>query len=293
MIWGLHFTYPPIIVKWGGVPKNPWVYHFPTESFSHTLDKIAHSTDFPVFPMSLNFDHSFAVCTSQALRKLGPNLAFGLVNLPAMQFDFWIGKIPWRRDRLPIPVFSGFPGGPDGKKWSEVKVAQSCLTLCNSIQFMEFSRPESEWVAFPFSSGSSQPSNQTGVSCTAGGFFTNWAMNPSAMLGDLASIPGLGRSHGGENGNPLQYSCLKNPHGQRSLACYSPWGHKETDTTEWLHKHSTRLLHNRSCFMNRYFQFPPRWRVPLRSGTLHSSFFFFFKPYSPSKTSLDKMRLMC
>ena len=33
-----------------------------------------------------------------------------------------------------------------------------------------------EWAAYPFSSGSSQPRNQTGVSCIAGGFFTNWAM---------------------------------------------------------------------------------------------------------------------
>ena len=33
-----------------------------------------------------------------------------------------------------------------------------------------------EWVAYPFSSGSPQLKNQTGVSCIAGGFFTNWAM---------------------------------------------------------------------------------------------------------------------
>ena len=32
-------------------------------------------------------------------------------------------------------------------------------------------------------------------------------------------------------GNPLQYSCLENPHGQRILVGYSPWGHKESDTT--------------------------------------------------------------
>ena len=32
----------------------------------------------------------------------------------------------------------------------------------------------------------------------------------------------------------LQYACLENPHGQRSLVGYSPWGHKELDTTEWL-----------------------------------------------------------
>ena len=38
---------------------------------------------------------------------------------------------------------------------------------------------------------------------------------------------------GGEgNGNPLQYSCLENPHGQRSLASYSPWGHNESDMTK-------------------------------------------------------------
>ena len=52
--------------------------------------------------------------------------------------------------------------------------------------------------------------------------------------GDLGSIPRLGRSPGGGHGNPLQYSCLENPHGQRSLAGYSPWGLKESDTTEQL-----------------------------------------------------------
>ena len=52
--------------------------------------------------------------------------------------------------------------------------------------------------------------------------------------GCLGSIPGLGRSPGGGHGNPLQYSCLENPHGQWSLVGYSPWGRKESDTTEWL-----------------------------------------------------------
>ena len=40
-------------------------------------------------------------------------------NPPAMwetQFDSWVRKIPWRRDRLPTPVFLGFPGGSAGKK---------------------------------------------------------------------------------------------------------------------------------------------------------------------------------
>ena len=52
--------------------------------------------------------------------------------------------------------------------------------------------------------------------------------------GDLGLIPGLGRSPGRGHGNPLQYSCLENPHGQRSLVVYCPWGSKESDTTEQL-----------------------------------------------------------
>ena len=52
--------------------------------------------------------------------------------------------------------------------------------------------------------------------------------------GDLGSLPGLEDSLGGEHGNPLQYSCLENPHGQRVLVGYSPWGHKESHTTEQL-----------------------------------------------------------
>ena len=97
-------------------------------------------------------------------------------NPPAMQETLvwsWVRKIPWRRDKLPSPVFLGFPGGSDGKE-----------STCN--------------------------------------------------VGDLGLIPWLGRSTGGGHGNPLQYSCLENPHCQRSLEGYSPWGCKELDMTEQL-----------------------------------------------------------
>ena len=53
---------------------------------------------------------------------------------------------------------------------------------------------------------------------------------------DLGSVSGLGKSPRGRHGNPLQYSFLENPHGQRSLACCSPWGHKES---EQLSTHNT------------------------------------------------------
>ena len=55
----------------------------------------------------------------------------------------------------------------------------------------------------------------------------------TCSAGDLGSIPGLGRSPGGGHGNPLQYSCLENPHGQRILAGYSLWSCKESDMTDW------------------------------------------------------------
>ena len=55
-------------------------------------------------------------------------------------------------------------------------------------------------------------------------------------VGDPSSIPGSGRSPGGWNGTPLQYSFLPGEsHGQRSLVGYSLWGCKESDTTEQLY----------------------------------------------------------
>ena len=50
-------------------------------------------------------------------------------------------------------------------------------------------------------------------------------------LRDAGSVPGWGGPPGEGNGYPLQYSCVENPHGQRSLAGYSPWGGKESDMT--------------------------------------------------------------
>ena len=56
----------------------------------------------------------------------------------------------------------------------------------------------------------------------------------AVFVGDLGSIPELGRSPGEGHGDPLQYSCLENPPGQRSLVGCNPWGRKGSDTTEQL-----------------------------------------------------------
>ena len=55
----------------------------------------------------------------------------------------------------------------------------------------------------------------------------------ACQAGDVGSIPQSGRSPGGENGNPLQYSFLENPRGQRSLWA-AVHGVAELDTTEQL-----------------------------------------------------------
>ena len=84
-------------------------------------------------------------------------------NLSAVQEILvrFLGRaVSWRRHRLPIPVFLGFPGSSDSKE-----------SACN--------------------------------------------------VRDLSSIPELGRFPGGGHGNPLEYSCLENPHEQRNLANYS------------------------------------------------------------------------
>ena len=79
-------------------------------------------------------------------------------NPPTMQealIQFLAQKIPWRRDKMPTPVFLGFPAGSDGKE-----------STCNEGAL--------DW-----------------------GDRLEW------------------------HGNPLQYSCLENPYGQRTLAGYS------------------------------------------------------------------------
>ena len=59
----------------------------------------------------------------------------------------------------------------------QVKVAQLCPTLCDPMDYTVHVILEArilEWVAFPFSRGSSQPRDRTQVSHIAGGFFTSW-----------------------------------------------------------------------------------------------------------------------
>ena len=58
--------------------------------------------------------------------------------------------------------------------------------------------------------------------------FTRWLNGNESICQaeDMGLIPGLGRSPGGGNGNPLPVFLLGKSYGQRALVDYSPWGHK-------------------------------------------------------------------
>ena len=112
-----------------------------------------------------------------------------------------------------VSMLLGFPGGSAGRE-STCNAADSGLSPGSGSSAELGDRlPTPVFLGFPSGSDGKEST------CNAG---------------DLGSIPGLERSPEGGNGYPLQHSCLENPHGQRSLADYSPWGHKESDTTEQL-----------------------------------------------------------
>ena len=73
-------------------------------------------------------------------------------------------------------------------KWKLLTHVQ-CFASPWTVQSLEFSQARIlEWVAFPFSRGSSQPRDWTQVSCIAGRFFTSWATREAQLLSRLYSF---------------------------------------------------------------------------------------------------------
>ena len=100
--------------------------------------------------------------------------------------------------------------------------------------------------------------------------------------GDLISLNHLrilNMFTGEANGNPLQYSCLENPHGQRSLVGYSPWGRKESDANEQLNT----APHN--MFTNTVF------KLKNTTISLLSRAYFWISVQFSSVQSLSRVRL--
>ena len=97
-------------------------------------------------------------------------------NQLANRFDSWPRKIPHATGQL-SPCTTTEP------TFLKALVAQSCQSLCDSMDCSPTGSSVHgilqarilEWVAIPFSRGSSRPKDQTQVSCTEGRFFAVWA----------------------------------------------------------------------------------------------------------------------
>ena len=66
--------------------------------------------------------------------------------------------------------------------------------------------------------------------------------NPPTKQEMQGLMPGLERSPGEGNGNPLEYSCLENPTDRGCLVGYSPWGRKELEATEQLNNNQQHVF---------------------------------------------------
>ena len=167
------------------------------------------------------------------------------------------------------------------KESLKVLVPQSCLTLCDTMDYshqaplsMGFSRQE-YWSGLPFPSPEDLPNpgvepgspalqadsllSKPWVGCKhvlnvklintsrlVLSAMDIWPTVGRLAAGDVSSIPGSGRSPGEGNGNPLQYSCLENP--KRHLAGYSAWCCKQPDMTEWQHAHTNQSVREDSLW---------------------------------------------
>ena len=106
--------------------------------------------------------------------------------------------------------------------------------------------------------------------------------NPPASAGDVrdtGSIPGLGRSPGGEHGNPLQYSCLENPMDRGAWRATVHGVTKSRTQLEQLSNHSTSLPKKDLRNIQLYLDFPIIWIKPSlcqHSCLLFCSSLFFF-----------------
>ena len=147
-------------------------------------------------------------------------------------------------------------GREESREEVKVKVTQSCPTLCDPMDYRVHGILQArilEWAAFPISRRSSQPRDRKQVSHIAGIFFTSWATGKpkKPRVGSLCLLQWIFQIQESNRGllhcrqilYQLSYegsprAWQPNPvflpgesHGQRSLAGYSPWGHKESDMT--------------------------------------------------------------
>ena len=157
-------------------------------------EKLLISKSQSMQPELSQFDHNQFNLLASLIAQL-------VKNPPAMQ-ETLVQFLGWedrqRRNRPPTPVFLGFLYGSAGKE-----------SACNAGGL--------NLIPGLGRSPGGRQGNRLQCSCL------EKSMDRGAWQ---ATVPGSGRSPGGRQGNPLQYSCLENPHGQRGLVGYDPWGRR-------------------------------------------------------------------
>ena len=125
-----------------------------------------------IWEIYLIFLNSFHVNRRYTCYKIC--MCFSLINLFWCTYILCLSQESRKlKEKLFLLPYKGF----FLSEW--VKVSQLCLTLCDPVDYTVHGILQArilEWVAFPFSKGSSQPRDQTQVSCIAGRFFTNWTI---------------------------------------------------------------------------------------------------------------------
>ena len=109
--------------------------------------------------------------------------------LSCVEVDRFFG---WEKWFWALRLFSqSLTGVTMVKVQGKVKVAQSCMTLCDPMDYTAHEILQArilEWVAFPFSRGSSQPRDRTQVSHIAGRVFTSWATREALTTVQFSSV---------------------------------------------------------------------------------------------------------
>ena len=162
-------------------PPRLWGVYVGTETSSVLFHSRSHLGQGPQW---------WTLSSLQALFSMSLSLFFLLPSVPSACPHF----CSWKDIFLVFPIGNSLPSTKPctldlkGKFFGlglcclnlvlKVKVVQSYLTLCDPMDYTVHGILQArilEWVAYPFFSGSSWSRNRTGVSCTAGGFFTSWA----------------------------------------------------------------------------------------------------------------------